>query len=577
MKRPRCTTCRHTMKGHKRSKCNVSTTLLLSDGSTYIGSTHADIPFGKGKQQMANGNIYKGDFINGLRQGKGVLTTKKFIYNGDWEKNLFHGDGKITYTSGESYNGSFKKGFKNGFGCFIQTPAYWYRGDWLNNIRHGQGIEKSEDGLYNGDFQFGKKHGHGSITYNNGSTYEGKWLNNVRQGFGILKTLYFYYNGHWSNNKFHGSGKLVCEKTGVYTGKWKYGLRHKKGCQIYTNADVYNGNWSKNKRCGQGTLKMTNGDIYKGSWVNDMKNGLGTMETSSFCYKGEWLDNQKEGSGSITINNYTLKGYWVKNKRHGIFEKVGLKKEKQLWIRNEHLVLKNIKTARKQIVKLLKLQDYEATKWASSFFPKVATWKFIIKYDIDGILVFLKDKTSICTFLKDKCWPLFKKKKYALIKACVNQLPDTILIVAMEHDEAKILFDCLTDEFEPNPWIVSKVSYSKNTRDKLLKGLHLGDFGRCNPIDPFTRQQLTPSSGTFLSSNLKHAKHVWDCFKECLTKRVTVRRLAYEFNITDYEELLNNARETNDMNTLRTIMKERDDYIIRERSLSLCEPSEEDV
>lgn len=573
MKRPRCTTCRHTMKGHKRSKCNVSTTLLLSDGSIYMGATHEDIPFGQGKQQMVNGNVYKGDFINGLRQGEGILTTKKFIYNGEWKNNVFHGNGKISYTSGESYEGSFEKGFKNGVGCFIQTPAYWYRGNWSNNSRHGRGIEKSKDGLYNGDMQYDKKHGQGSIIYNDGSTYEGNWSNNARQGVGLLKTLHFYYNGNWLNDKFHGSGKLVCEKTGMYTGRWKHGLRHKKGCQIYPTAEVYSGSWSKNKRCGQGSLKMTNGDLYKGSWVNDMKNGLGTLETASCYYKGEWLDNQKEGSGSITLNNATLEGFWVQNKRHGIFKPGGgpgknNKKEKQLWIRDEQLVLKNIKTARQQIVKLLKLQDYEAAKWATSFFPKVATWKFILKYDSGGVLVYLQDKTSICTFLKDKCWSLFKKKRFELIKACVCQLPDAILMVAMEHDKAKILFDSLTDEFEPNPWIVSQVSYSKNTRDKLLKGLHLGDFGRCNPIDPFTRQKLTPSSGKFLSGNLKNAKCVWDSFKECLTKRVPVRRLAYEFNISDYEELLNNARETNDTDTLRTIMIERDDYIIRERSLS---------
>ena len=39
--------------------------------------------------------------------------------------------------------------------------------------------------------------------------------------------------------------------------------------------------------------------------------------------------------------------------------------------------------------------------------------------------------------------------------------------------------------------------------------------------------------------------------------------------MNDYEELLTNARETNDTNTMRVIMKERDDYITRERSSSL--------
>jgi len=574
MKRPRCTHCKHKMKGHKRSKCNKNITLILPDNSSYTGSAYNNTPDGKGIQKMLNGDCYNGEFVNGVRHGKGSLTTKRFTYEGDWKNNCFDGNGKIFYRSGETYEGSFSKGQRHGAGFFVKTPTIWYKGDWINNVHFGDGIESSIIGVYTGKFENDKKHGKGTMVYSNGHTFEGHWFKNIRNGFGILKTLTFSYQGQWSNDKYHGHGTLTCLETGVYKGMWKHGQRHRNGHQTYLNKDVYDGKWSRDVRCGFGSLKSANGDIYKGTWINDMKNGHGSFETSTYQYKGEWLNNYREGNGIIIEDNYILKGTWYRNKRHGIFEKHEKKvlnkaHIKQLWFRGKHISIKNKKAAEKNIKHWLKQKEYDAAKWAAIFFPDVITWKFIMRHDVQGFTVCLKDKNSICSFLKNKSWSLFKKKNYALIKACVQELSDDFLIVAMEHETVKLLFDSLTDEFEPNPWIVSQASYSKKTKDKLLKGLHLGEFGRCNPIDPFTRQRLSEESGIFLSEDIKRAKRVWKCFKECLSKQPTIRRLEYEFNMNDYEELLTNARETNDTNTMRVIMKERDDYITRERSSSL--------
>ena len=52
MKRPRCTNCKHKMKGHKRSKCHKNMTLILPDNSCYTGSAYNNTPDGKGIQKM---------------------------------------------------------------------------------------------------------------------------------------------------------------------------------------------------------------------------------------------------------------------------------------------------------------------------------------------------------------------------------------------------------------------------------------------------------------------------------------------------------------------------------------------
>jgi hypothetical protein len=61
------------------------------------GFDHLNQREGPGKATMANGNIYDGDWLNGLREGYGTLT----------------------YFSGDVYKGEFKNGFPNGRGQFV--------------------------------------------------------------------------------------------------------------------------------------------------------------------------------------------------------------------------------------------------------------------------------------------------------------------------------------------------------------------------------------------------------------------------------------------------------------------------
>ena len=48
---------------------------------------------------------------------------------------------------------------------------------------------------------------------------------------------------------------------------------------------------------------------------------------------------------------------------------------------------------------------------------------------------------------------------------------------------------------------------------------------------------------------------------KAIGKQPAVRQLARSFDLQDFEELLKNARETNDRDTIKRIMKERNDYI----------------
>ena len=110
------------------------------------------------KKKYKNGDIYEGNFINDLKEGKGEMEYNNGDkYNGIWKDDKREGKGKLIYSNGDIYNG-----------------------DWKND----------------------KKEGKGTMEYYNGDTYEGNFINDLKEGNGIMKYKNGdEYNGEWKNNK----------------------------------------------------------------------------------------------------------------------------------------------------------------------------------------------------------------------------------------------------------------------------------------------------------------------------------------------------------------------------------------
>jgi hypothetical protein len=55
---------------------------------------------GKAVASYPNGDVYDGDFLDGIREGRGTYRYGKSgdIYDGEWIKNLKHGIGKMIYS-----------------------------------------------------------------------------------------------------------------------------------------------------------------------------------------------------------------------------------------------------------------------------------------------------------------------------------------------------------------------------------------------------------------------------------------------------------------------------------------------
>lgn len=67
-----------------------------------------------------NDDVYEGDFVEGIREGKGSYTFNKiFKYQGEWQDNVFSGKGKLYKHGIIFFDGSFLKGLKHGYGTYI--------------------------------------------------------------------------------------------------------------------------------------------------------------------------------------------------------------------------------------------------------------------------------------------------------------------------------------------------------------------------------------------------------------------------------------------------------------------------
>mmetsp|Transcript_39402 Transcript_39402/g.81822 ORF Transcript_39402/g.81822 Transcript_39402/m.81822 type:complete len:548 (-) Transcript_39402:132-1775(-) len=145
---------------------------------------------GLGTLQWSNGDVYKGNFCRGVRQGAGSLTFGNGggEYVGDWRDNLMHGTGTRRFANGDLYTGPYVQGQRQGRqGRFYFTNGDLYVGDWHHNVMHGTGgrYYYHHGQRFEGDFVNGLRHGKGKLQRLDGSLDIFRYVQNERQGTGV--------------------------------------------------------------------------------------------------------------------------------------------------------------------------------------------------------------------------------------------------------------------------------------------------------------------------------------------------------------------------------------------------------
>jgi hypothetical protein len=253
---------------------------------------------GTGKYRYGNGAVYTGQFVNGLRQGKG----------------------KLVFANNDTYDGQFSKNRMDGTGTMMYANGDKYVGQWSNNERNGKGkyYFKSKE-RYEGDFKAGKFEGQGTMYYPDGAYYTGGWKNNRKNGQGkFVDTDGKATNGTWATGKLintvptannntsstaqnqqkpkpttstpakpsstkpdvtglrnctavncgNGRGYYDYPDGSRWVGEFKNGYPGGKGICYYADGNRYEGEWLNNAPNGEGIMYFAGGRVYGAVWVN---------------------------------------------------------------------------------------------------------------------------------------------------------------------------------------------------------------------------------------------------------------------------------------------------------------------
>ncbi|KAK2957660.1 putative Phosphatidylinositol 4-phosphate 5-kinase 5 [Blattamonas nauphoetae] len=157
---------------------------------------------GQGVNRFPNGDIYKGEYKKGVRQGPGKYFWKKPIakYSGTYENHKKEGYGLMKYPDGSSYDGQFHEGRRHGDGTYTYPNGDTYIGQWEN----------------------GKKHGKGTHTFKqDGNQYIGVWrAGQIIRGVWKIKDG-SYYVGQFDKQRPNVEGRYVMVNGNSITGTFK--------------------------------------------------------------------------------------------------------------------------------------------------------------------------------------------------------------------------------------------------------------------------------------------------------------------------------------------------------------------
>jgi len=177
-----------------------------------------------GTYTYGDGNIYRGEFRHGKRDGFGVLEIK-FI--GQSTDTMIGWDGPAIYV------GNFKDGRLNGYGLLIAKSGAAYAGTFKDNIAQSDLTQKQCAGEASADWTSCI----GTSRFPNGNVYRGEFAHGLPEGIGVLKV-----------NAVGGPGdtQVRLPLPGVYVGQFKDGKLSGHSAVVMSGAG-YSGTFSDNQ------------------------------------------------------------------------------------------------------------------------------------------------------------------------------------------------------------------------------------------------------------------------------------------------------------------------------------------
>lgn len=147
------------------------------DGGSYEGLFVNRVKEGKGIHTTRTGVRIKSVFKDNKAEGQSRITDGKIIYVGRLWHGFKHGTGRLyngeTFAKSEfTYSGGFYRDKYNEYGVLKNGTAYAYEGFWKHGLKEGHGHEKIGEFIdYQGFFEKGLRHGKGKLRDLHNETY----------------------------------------------------------------------------------------------------------------------------------------------------------------------------------------------------------------------------------------------------------------------------------------------------------------------------------------------------------------------------------------------------------------------
>lgn len=241
---------------------------------------------GFGKMKGLNGDIYEGNYVDGLPEGDFVQRRPtgeiiKVKYEKGKQQNL---NATIYYSDNRVYVGSINEGVPHGRGTLTFADGSTRTGSWF--------LGRLEWGCLDGNCE----NGEGSFIDSDGNIYNCSFRDRLRHGMGTIKFSVSVkdvdsFTGRFENNEIV-SGQLIYRNGDRYEGEVMspYFMRI-DGCgkMFYANGDIYEGQWGVDGWSGNGTLLKKDGTRYVGRFKDGKKDG--------------WMVLNKAGKLSMHVYN----------------------------------------------------------------------------------------------------------------------------------------------------------------------------------------------------------------------------------------------------------------------------------
>jgi hypothetical protein len=171
-----------------------------------------------GLKKFPNGNIYRGEFHHGVREGLGFLIVNE-TGTSDYT-NIRSNDGLAIYA------GEFRGGSLNGHGVWFKKSGAGYSATFIDNIAQPDASHTNCSGAQSPSWN----NCVARITYKNGNVYYGEYMHGYREGIGLLEIhetgtsdktsirtpAAGFYVGEFSGDRLNGQGMIFMPGAGFY-------------------------------------------------------------------------------------------------------------------------------------------------------------------------------------------------------------------------------------------------------------------------------------------------------------------------------------------------------------------------